>query len=93
MGLRDLQLALLGLTACASPAQEGSPPLNVLLICVDDLRAEALRSDRWRLVHWYEAETGAALGYELYDVAGDPRERTNVAADHPEVVAELAADP
>lgn len=35
---------------------------------------------QWRLVH----------GSELYDIKADPGQRNNVAAEHPEVVAELA---
>jgi arylsulfatase A-like enzyme len=40
----------------------------------------AVRTTRWRLV-----------GDELYDIAADPYEAQNVAADHPAVVAELRA--
>ena len=39
----------------------------------------AVRTQRWRLVN----------NSELYDIAADPFEQRDVAAEHPEVVAEL----
>jgi len=42
-------------------------------------RKSATMTQRWRLVN----------GIELYDIAADPEQRDDVAADHPEVVAEL----
>ncbi|MHC4201751.1 MAG: arylsulfatase, partial [Planctomycetota bacterium] len=42
-------------------------------------RKSATMTDRWRLVN----------GKELYDIREDPEQRTDVAADHPEVVEEL----
>ena len=39
----------------------------------------AVRSQRWRFVN----------NKELYDIAADPYESKDVAADHPDVVAEL----
>lgn len=41
----------------------------------------AVRSQRWRLVHHGE----------LYDITADPYEKTDVAADYPEVVSQLRA--
>jgi arylsulfatase A-like enzyme len=46
----------------------------------------AVRFGRWKLVH--DRRTGAR---RLYDLARDPRERVDVQADHPELVARLAA--
>ena len=43
----------------------------------------ALRGDRWKYIR--------APRPELYDLAADPKELANVAADHPDVVRELAA--
>jgi arylsulfatase len=45
-----------------------------------------IREGRWSLVNVHN--TPAA--WELYDVAADPGETRNVAADHPDVVARLA---
>ena len=42
-------------------------------------RKSATMSERWRLVN----------GAELYDIKADPEQRTDVAADHAETVAEL----
>ena len=41
----------------------------------------AVMSERWRLIE----------GKELYDIVADPGQKSNVYADHPEVVAELSA--
>ena len=45
--------------------------------------------DKWKLVM---GRTGDAAGdeWQLYDVHADPTETTNVAADHPDIVAALA---
>ncbi len=52
----------------------------------------AIRTDRYRLVEW--KETGADPGsaeFELYDYEEDPGETRNLAAERPEVFAELRA--
>lgn len=46
-----------------------------------------IREGRWQLVNTQRSRDA----WELYDVAADPAETTNVAADHPDVVARLAA--
>jgi arylsulfatase len=47
-----------------------------------------VRHGRWSLVN----TQNRADGWELYDVAADPGETTDVAAAHPDIVARLAAD-
>ena len=58
----------------------------------DDRHASyALVFDGWRLIHNVTRDEDEPE-YELYDHAQDPLNLTDVAADHPEVVARLAAD-
>lgn len=49
----------------------------------------AVRSGRWHLVHEAKAAPGA---WQLFHVKADPGERTDVAGEHPEVVARLTAE-
>lgn len=51
----------------------------------------AVRGERWKLVQPLGAfdEKNAKEQFELYDLAADPYERHNVAAEHPQTVAEL----
>ena len=60
-----------------------SPRDEFLYYMMDDL--EAVRDRRWKL---HFSKWGAAT-HELYDLAEDPGETTDVAANHPDVVAEL----
>jgi arylsulfatase len=46
----------------------------------------AVRSGNWKIVSTYPGE------WELYDIAADRVERTNVAAAHPDIVAKLGAE-
>src|SRR5690606_918756 len=51
---------------------------------------QALRSGRWKAVRiGIRADSAAPL--ELYDVVADPSESANLAAEHPQVVADLWA--
>ena len=47
-----------------------------------------VRRDQWSLVNVQNREAG----WELYDIASDPGETRNVAADHPQIVAQLSGD-
>lgn len=49
----------------------------------------SVRTPRWNLV---STRGGAQAAWELYDVVADPGEKTNVAAQHAEVIAKLGAD-
>mgnify|MGYP003652915664 CR=1 FL=1 len=60
------------------------PPDRDKYYGIDDLPDLAVRSKNWKLLCEYD---GSAP--ELYDLAKDPGEEVNVAADHGEVVAEL----
>ncbi|MCA9075699.1 MAG: sulfatase [Planctomycetaceae bacterium] len=51
--------------------------------------SRTLRTDRYRLVH-LPADGTAPEAFELYDHDVDPLETRNIAAAHPDVVAELA---
>ena len=43
----------------------------------------------WKLIRLFHGGEGGAHRYFLFDLAGDPGETTNLAADRPELVAEL----
>ncbi len=94
---RDIGPLLLGAPGAASPHE-------ALLFYYHNNHLEAVRSGRWKLMlpHRYRSLTGAPgqdgrpagysqqpCGLELYDLAADPNETTDVAAEHPEVVARL----
>lgn len=67
------------------PATAASPHEAFFFYRAD--RLEAVRSGRWKL-HLAKGRTAMA---ELYDLVADTAESTDVAADHPEVVAALEA--
>jgi arylsulfatase A-like enzyme len=49
-------------------------------------RHRAVRTDRWKLLY---IPTRNSVRIELYDVVADPMEKTDVALQHPDVVAQL----
>jgi arylsulfatase A-like enzyme len=53
----------------------------------------AVRTDRWKPIRTYEAGLWDAVvpGTQLFDLDADPWETTDLAADNPDVVADLAA--
>jgi arylsulfatase len=50
---------------------------------------QAVRAGKWKIVRQNLSKGSSA--FELYDLEADPSESTNVAADHPDVVARLEA--
>lgn len=50
---------------------------------------KAIRKGRWKLVDWRDFETKRSSGWELYDLERDVGEKTNLATEHPRMVAEL----
>ncbi len=56
-------------------------------------KAQALRRGDWKAVRFHPGIAGAGPGgrFELYDLAADLGEKRDVAAEHPDLVAELNA--
>ncbi len=50
---------------------------------------KAIRKGNWTLVDWRDFETKTNSGWQLFDLSKDIGQQQNVAAKHPEVVAEL----
>jgi uncharacterized sulfatase len=65
------------------PAAPGKSAAFTLVVRGPQQRGDSVRTERWRYTRWSD---GTA---ELYDHAADPEETRNVAAAHPEVVAQL----
>jgi arylsulfatase A-like enzyme len=51
---------------------------------------KAVRKGNWSLVDWRDFEKKTNSGWELYDLSKDVGQQHNLAARHPEVVAELS---
>jgi iduronate 2-sulfatase len=51
--------------------------------------ATSMRTDRYRLVRWYEKATGETVAVELYDHEEDPNETVNIANRFPRIVERL----
>jgi arylsulfatase A-like enzyme len=52
--------------------------------------SRGVRTERWKFIKYLQTTIYGRDGVELYDLAADPAEQTNVAAQHPEVVADLS---
>ena len=91
------------LELCSLPAPEGLSGRSLLPQLADPAATSSkpalsfwsggqrtVRTDRWRLiVHPRKGDLGP--GIELFDYQSDPHESRNVAADHPQQVAQLLA--
>ena len=51
---------------------------------------KAIRKGNWSLVDWRNFETKTNSGWQLYDLSKDIGQQNNLAAKHPELVAELS---
>lgn len=51
---------------------------------------KAIRKGNWSLVDWRDFEKKTSSGWELYDLSKDMSQQKNLAAMHPDVVAELS---
>lgn len=51
---------------------------------------KAIRRGQWKLVDWRDFETKQNSGWQLYDLAQDIGEKHNLAAAHPQLVAQLS---
>ena len=67
-------------------AAGGPSPHDAILLNVEAFRG-AIRKGRWKLLK-VSLMPGRT---ELYDIVADPGERENVAASHPDIVADLGA--
>lgn len=52
----------------------------------------AVRRGNWKLVDWRDFEAKTNSGWQLFDLAGDIGETTDLAGRHPEIVAALSAE-
>jgi arylsulfatase A len=76
------------------PALRGEPlpePIRKLTVLQGDTRDDALavRSGSWKLIESKTAKGGQK--HQLYNLASDPAETKNIAAEQPDIVNELAA--
>lgn len=51
---------------------------------------KAVRKSQWKLVDWRDLGAKTQSGWQLYDLDKDIGETTNLATQHPEIVAELS---
>ncbi|MFM9032515.1 MAG: sulfatase, partial [Opitutaceae bacterium] len=52
----------------------------------------AVRRGYWKLVDWRDFETKTNSGWQLFDLAKDVGETTDLATKHPEIVAAMSAE-
>ncbi len=73
-----------GIDVWSTIAHGTASPRNEIIYNVEPFRA-GIRSGDWKLI-W---RTPLPQAIELYNIAADPSESTNVAAEHPQMVAKL----
>jgi len=84
-------LALDGRDAWATIAQGAPAPHDAILLNAAP-RGGAIRAGSWKLVVARQPRrAGGGARVELFDLAKDPTEKDDLAATHPEKVAELGA--
>ena len=49
----------------------------------------ALRYGEWKIVKYGREEPDAPADWNLYNLNNDPREKQNVASEHPDIIAKL----
>ena len=52
---------------------------------------KAIRKGKWKLADWRDFKTKQNSGWQLYDLATDVGEKTNLAASQPQLAADLSA--
>jgi arylsulfatase A-like enzyme len=52
---------------------------------------KAIRKGQWKLVDWRDFDASRNSGWQLYNLAEEIGEKTNLAISHPDLVAELSA--
>jgi len=72
------------------PAMKGQPEDAVGALAELDLSGNV--ADSWRTQRWRLIRSGREGTPQLYDLDADPHETSDVAAQHPDVVAELEAE-
>lgn len=89
LGIPSDPLVANGLSLTATFA--GGDPWSDRMIPLQAYEAtqwRGVRSAGWCLQSLYDAQDGHRIGSVLFDVAGDPRETTDAAADNPDVLRE-----
>jgi arylsulfatase A-like enzyme len=95
----DVLPTVLALAGASAPATDGldlsafllgGPPVERGIAVPNTVIGDAYRLGAWKYVQRYRSN-GNPYPAELYDLAADPGETTNVAGAHPDVVASLAS--
>ena len=68
---------------------ENSSPTDREMYWVQKNRCRALRYGDWKIVSYSKGSRPKIKEWELYNLAKDPKEKTNVASKHPKILADL----